>query len=109
MKYLVLLLIKIILVSNLYSKDFNEYKFNWYPRIVVEDDIIVFENGVVFSLIVKIPNVSGYNLEDLKNSLESSENSFLLTEIIGEDDKIQFECQIVENLNLVVTADDSST
>ena len=42
MKYLVLLLIKIILVSNLYSKDSNEYKFNWYPRIIVEDDIIVF-------------------------------------------------------------------
>ena len=45
MKYLVLLLIKIILVSNLYSKDFNEYKFNWYPRIVVEDDIIVFPDS----------------------------------------------------------------
>jgi len=45
MKYLVLLLIKIILVSNLYSKDFNEYKFNWYPRIIVEDDIIVFPDS----------------------------------------------------------------
>ena len=45
MKYLVLLLIKIILVSNLYSKDSNEYKFNWYPRIVVEDDIIVFPDS----------------------------------------------------------------
>ena len=45
MKYLVLLLIKIILVSNLYSKDYNEYKFNWYPRIVVEDDIIVFPDS----------------------------------------------------------------
>ena len=42
MKYLVLLLIKIILVSNLYSKDLYEYKFNWYPRIIVEDDVIVF-------------------------------------------------------------------
>ena len=39
------LLIKIILVSNLYSKDSNEYKFNWYPRIVVEDDIIVFPDS----------------------------------------------------------------
>ena len=45
MKYLVLLLIKIILVSNLYSIDSNEYKFNWYPRIVVEDDIIVFPDS----------------------------------------------------------------
>ena len=45
MKYLVLLLIKIILVSNLYSKDSKEYKFNWYPRIVVEDDIIVFPDS----------------------------------------------------------------
>ena len=45
MKYLVLLLIKIILVSNLYAKDSNEYKFNWYPRIVVEDDIIVFPDS----------------------------------------------------------------
>ena len=45
MKYLVLLLIKIILVSNLYPKDPNEYKFNWYPRIEVEDDIIVFPDS----------------------------------------------------------------
>ena len=45
MKYLVLLFIKIILVSNLYSKNSNEYKFNWYPRIVVEDDIIVFPDS----------------------------------------------------------------
>ena len=45
MKYLVYLLIKIILVSNLYSKDSNEYKFNWYPRIVVEDDVIVFPDS----------------------------------------------------------------
>ena len=45
MKYLVLLLIKIILVSNLHSKDSNEYKFNWYPRIVVEDDIIIFPDS----------------------------------------------------------------
>ena len=45
MKYLVLLLIKIILVSNLYSKDSNEYKFNWYPRIVVEDNTIVFPDS----------------------------------------------------------------
>ena len=45
MKYLVLLLIKIIFVSNLYPKDNNEYKFNWYPRIAVEDDIIVFPDS----------------------------------------------------------------
>ena len=45
MKYFILLLIKIILVSNLYPKDPNEYKFNWYPRIEVEDDIIVFPDS----------------------------------------------------------------
>ena len=30
---------------NLYSKDLYEYKFNWYPRIIVEDDIIVFPDS----------------------------------------------------------------
>ena len=45
MKYLSLILIKFILVLNLYSKDFNDYTFNWYPRIIVEDDIIVFPDS----------------------------------------------------------------
>ena len=45
MKYLYLCFISFLLVLNLYSKDFNEYKFNWYPRIVVEDDIIVFPDS----------------------------------------------------------------
>ena len=45
MKYLPLILIKFILVLNLYSKDFNYYTFNWYPRIIVEDDIIVFPDS----------------------------------------------------------------
>ena len=45
MKYLFLFLMKFIMVLNLYSKDFNEYKFNWYPRIIVEDDIIVFPDS----------------------------------------------------------------
>ena len=45
MKYLPLILIKFILVLNLYSKDFNDYTFNWYPRIIVEDDIIVFPDS----------------------------------------------------------------
>ena len=45
MKYLSLILIKFILVQNLYSKDFNDYTFNWYPRIIVEDDIIVFPDS----------------------------------------------------------------
>ena len=45
MKYLSLILIKFILVLNLYSKDFNDYTFNWYPRIVVEDDIIFFPDS----------------------------------------------------------------
>ena len=45
MKYLSLILIKFILVLNLYAKDFNEYKFNWYPRIIVEDDVIVFPDS----------------------------------------------------------------
>ena len=45
MKYLYLFFINFLLVLNLYSKDFNEYKFNWYPRIIVEDDIIVFPDS----------------------------------------------------------------
>ena len=45
MKYLSLILIKFILVQNLYSKDFNDYTFNWYPRIIVEDDKIVFPDS----------------------------------------------------------------
>ena len=45
MKYLFLFLMKFIMVLNLYSKDFYEYKFNWYPRIIVDDDIIVFPDS----------------------------------------------------------------
>ena len=45
MKYFSLILINFILALNLYSKDFNEYKFNWYPRIIVEDDVIVFPDS----------------------------------------------------------------
>ena len=45
MKYLFLLFMKSIMVLNLYSKDFYEYKFNWYPRIIVDDDIIVFPDS----------------------------------------------------------------
>ena len=45
MKYFFLVVIKFILVINLYSKDFNDYKFNWYPRIIVEDDVIVFPDS----------------------------------------------------------------
>ena len=36
------------MVLNLYSKDFHEYKFNWYPRIIVEDDVIVFPDSSKF-------------------------------------------------------------
>tara|TARA_B100001027_G_C16115780_1_gene262603 strand:+ start:51 stop:563 length:513 start_codon:yes stop_codon:yes gene_type:complete len=45
MKYLSSILINFILVLNLYSKDFNDYTFNWYPRIIVEDDLIVFPDS----------------------------------------------------------------
>ena len=45
MKYLFLLLMKFIMVLNLYSKDLYEYKFNWYPRIIVEDVVIVFPDS----------------------------------------------------------------
>ena len=48
MKYLFLLLMNFIMALNLYSKDFNEYKFNWYPRIIVEDDVIVFPDSSKF-------------------------------------------------------------
>ena len=34
-----------MMVLNLYSKDLYEYKFNWYPRIIVDDDIIVFPDS----------------------------------------------------------------
>ena len=45
MIYLFLPLMKFIMVFNLYSKDLYEYKFNWYPRIIVEDDVIVFPDS----------------------------------------------------------------
>ena len=45
MKYFSLVFIKLMLTLNLFSKDFNEYKFNWYPRIIVEDDVIVFPDS----------------------------------------------------------------
>ena len=45
MKYLYLCFIIFLLVLNSYSKDFHEYKFNWYPRIIVEDDMIVFPDS----------------------------------------------------------------
>ena len=45
MKYSYLFFINFLLALNLYSKDFNEYKFNWYPRIIVEDDVIVFPDS----------------------------------------------------------------
>ncbi len=45
MKYLFLLFMKSIMVLNLYFKDFYEYKFNWYPRITVEDDVIFFSDS----------------------------------------------------------------
>ena len=45
MKYLLLVFIKLILIVNLFSKDFNEYKFNWYPSIIVEDDAIIFPDA----------------------------------------------------------------
>ena len=45
MKYSFLLFMKSILVLNLYSNDFYEYQFNWYPRITVEDDVIVFPDS----------------------------------------------------------------
>ena len=63
MKYLVLLLIKIILVSNLYSKVSNEYKFNWYPRILVQDDIIVFPDSSKY----EIYNTTGVWEDNLGN------------------------------------------
>ena len=45
MKYLFLFLMKFIMVLNLYSKDFYKDKINWYPRIIVDDDIIVFPDS----------------------------------------------------------------
>ncbi len=45
MKYLSLVSIKLMLTLTLFSRDFNEYKFNWYPRIIVDDDVIVFPDS----------------------------------------------------------------
>ena len=45
MKYFFLVLIKFMLVLNLYCNEFREYKFSWYPRIILEDDIIVFPDS----------------------------------------------------------------
>ena len=45
MKYFFLGFIKFMLALNLYSNELNEYKFNWYPRILLEDDIIVFPDS----------------------------------------------------------------
>ncbi len=45
MKYLFLVFIKFMLILNLFSLDSNEYKFNWYPRIIVEDNVIVFPDS----------------------------------------------------------------
>ena len=50
MKYFLLVLIKFIIIINLHSKDINEYKFNWYPRITVEDDVIVFPDSSKYEI-----------------------------------------------------------
>ena len=63
MKYLFLILIKSILVLNLYSKNFNDYTFNWYPRIKVEDDVIVFPDSSKY----EIYNITGVWEDNLGN------------------------------------------
>ncbi len=50
MKYLLLVFIKFIIIVNLYSKDITEYKFNWYPRITVEDDVIIFPDSSKYEI-----------------------------------------------------------
>lgn len=46
MKYLFLIFFQFIIIINyLYSNDTSEYKFSWYPRIVVEDDVIIFPDS----------------------------------------------------------------
>ena len=50
MNCLFLVFIKSILIINLYSRDFNEYKFNWYPSIIVEDDVIVFPDSSKYEI-----------------------------------------------------------
>ena len=63
MKYFLLVFIEFILVINLHSKDFNEYKFNWYPRIIVEDDVIVFPDSSKY----EIYNTTGVWEDNLGN------------------------------------------
>ena len=80
--------------------------FNINTDQFIENDVFIFENGVIFSLIIKMPNINGYNLQDLKTTLElSTPSTITLTETLEtETDQIVLECQLVEDLNLVVTA-----
>ena len=50
MKYFLFVFTKFIIIFNLYSKDITEYKFNWYPRISVEDDVIVFPDSSKYEI-----------------------------------------------------------
>ena len=50
MKYFLLVFIEFIIIFNLYSKDITEYKFNWYPRITVEDDVIFFPDSSKYEI-----------------------------------------------------------
>ena len=50
MKYFLFVFTKFIVIFNLYSKDITEYKFNWYPRISVEDDVIVFPDSSKYEI-----------------------------------------------------------
>ena len=53
-----------------------------------------------------MPNINGYTSQDLKTALESSTPSTItLTETLEtETDQVVLECQMVEDLNVVVTA-----
>ena len=50
MKYFLFVFTKFIIIFNLYSKDITEYKFNWYPRITVEDDVIFFPDSSKYEI-----------------------------------------------------------
>ena len=63
MKYLFLVFFKILITLNLYTDDFNAYKFNWYPRIIIEDDVINFPDSSKY----EIYNTTGVWEDNLGN------------------------------------------
>ena len=94
---------------NLNINDRNTLKiedFNINTDAFIENDVVIFENGVVFSLILRIPFITGYVTNDLKDALTPNTPSIItITETFDNDtNEIVLQSQLVENLVLVITA-----